>query len=87
MVTQEGIQKVKKVIAGGGVDDLIYPRERVSILGAGFVETGEVHAEASTAYSFRHDHQIGNPCGVSHLTYQPSLLQLVDFLNDEVKFL
>jgi hypothetical protein len=40
MVTQEGIQEAKEVTAGGGVDDLIYPWERVRILRAGFVDTG-----------------------------------------------
>jgi hypothetical protein len=41
----------------------------------------------STAVSFGHDHRIGNPCGMSHLAYQPGLLQLLNFLNDEVLLL
>jgi hypothetical protein len=50
MVTREGIQEAKEITRDGGVDDLIYPWERVRIFRAGFVETGEVHAEAPTAF-------------------------------------
>jgi hypothetical protein len=48
MIAGEGIQEAKEVTAGGGVDDLIYPWERIRILGIGLVETCEVHAEAPT---------------------------------------
>jgi hypothetical protein len=44
MIPREGIQEAKEVAAGGRVDDLINPWERVWILGAGLVEAGEVHA-------------------------------------------
>jgi hypothetical protein len=49
MIAGESIQEAKEVTAGGGVDDLIYPWEQIRILGAGLVETCEVHAEAPTA--------------------------------------
>jgi hypothetical protein len=46
MIAGEGIQEAKEVTAGGGVNDLIYPWERIRILGTGLVETCEIHAEA-----------------------------------------
>jgi hypothetical protein len=69
MIAGESIQEAKKVAAGGGVDDLIYPRERIRIFGTGLVETCEVHAEAPTAVSLWDDHRISNPGGVGHLAY------------------
>jgi hypothetical protein len=74
MIAEEGIQEAKEVIACGGVDDLIYPWERVRILRTSLVETSKVYAEAPTAISFWHDHRINNPCGVSYLAYQLGLL-------------
>jgi hypothetical protein len=87
MIPIEGIQEAKKVAAGGGVDNLIIPWEREQILGASLVEAGEVHAKAPTAICFRHDHKIGYPGGVGDLVYQLGLLQLLNFLDDEVLFL
>jgi hypothetical protein len=87
MIAKEGIQEAKEVTAGGGVDDLIYPREWIRILGIGFVETCEVHAEAPAAISLRDNHRIGNPGGVGYLVYQLGLLQLLYFLDDKVLFL
>jgi hypothetical protein len=74
MITREGIQEAKEVAAGGGVDDLIYPRERIRILGIGFVETCKVHTEASTVVSLWDNHWISNRGGVVYLTYQLGLL-------------
>jgi hypothetical protein len=74
MITREGIQEAKEVAAGGGVDDLIYPWERIRILRTGFVETCKVHAEAPTAISLWDDHRIGDPSGVGYLAYQLGLL-------------
>jgi hypothetical protein len=51
MITREGIQEAKEVTAGGRVDDLIYPWERIRILRTGFVETCKVHTEAPTTVS------------------------------------
>jgi hypothetical protein len=78
---------LQEVTTPGGVDELIYPWERVRILGEGLVETSKVHAEAPTAVSFRHDHWIGNPRGVSYLAYQLGLLQLLNILDDKVLFI
>jgi hypothetical protein len=39
MIAGECIQEAKEVAAGGGVDDLINPWERIRILGTGLVET------------------------------------------------
>jgi hypothetical protein len=69
MVAGESIQEAKEVTAGGGVDDLIYPRERIRILRTGLVETCEAHAEAPTAIRLWDNHRIGNPGGVSYLAY------------------
>jgi hypothetical protein len=41
MIAREGIQEAKEVTAGSGVNDLIYPREWIRILGTCFVETCE----------------------------------------------
>jgi hypothetical protein len=69
MIAGEGIQEAKEVTASGGVDDLIYPWERIRILGTGLVETCEVHAEAPTAVRLWDDHRIGDPGGVGYLAY------------------
>jgi hypothetical protein len=69
MIAGEGIQESKEVAAGGGVDDLIYPWERIRILGIGLVETCKVHAETPTAISLWDNHRIGNPGGVGYLVY------------------
>jgi hypothetical protein len=74
MITGEGIQEAKEVAAGGGVDDLIYPWERIRILRIGFVETCKVHAEAPTTIILWDDHRIGDPGGVGYLAYQLGLL-------------
>jgi hypothetical protein len=74
MIAGEGIQEAKEVTAGGGVDDLNYPWERIRILGTGFVETCKVHAEAPTTVSLWDNHQISNPGGVGYLAYQLGLL-------------
>jgi hypothetical protein len=74
MITGEGIQEAKEVAAGGGVDDLIYPWERIRILGTTFVETCKVHTEAPTAVSFGDNHWISNLSGVGYLAYQLGLL-------------
>jgi hypothetical protein len=87
MVPREGIQEAKEVAASGTVDNLINPWERVRILREGLVETGEIHTEAPTAVSFRHNHEISYPGGVRNLAYQLGLLQLLNFMNDEVLFL
>jgi hypothetical protein len=87
MIAGECIQEAKEVTACGGVDDLIYPWERVRILRASLTETSKVYAEVTTSISFWHDHQISNPRGVSYLAYQLGLLQLLNFLDDEVLFL
>jgi hypothetical protein len=87
MIAGEGIQEAKEVTAGGGVDDLIYPRERIRILGTGLVETCEVHVEAPTAVSLWDDHRISNLGGVGYLAYQLGLLHLLYFLDDEVLLL
>jgi hypothetical protein len=63
MIAGEGIQEAKEIIADGGVDDLIYPREWIRILGIGFVETCEVHAEAPTTISFWDDHRFAIQVG------------------------
>jgi hypothetical protein len=87
MIAGEGIQEAKEVTAGGGVDNLIYPREWIRILGTGFVETCEIHTEAPTAIGLWDNHRIGNPGGVGYLAYQLGLLQLLYFLDDKVLFL
>jgi hypothetical protein len=87
MIAGEGIQEAKEVTAGGGLNDLIYPREWIRILGIGFVETCEIHAEAPTAISLWDNHWIGNLGGVGYLAYQLGLLQLLYFLDDKVLFL
>jgi hypothetical protein len=87
MISREGIQEAKEVTAGGGVDDLIYPREWIRILGTGFVETCEVHAEAPTAICLWDNHRIGDPGGVGYLAYQLGLVQLLYLLDNEVLFL
>jgi hypothetical protein len=69
MIAGESIQEAKEVTAGGGVDDLIYPRERIGILGTGLIETCEVYAKAPTAIRLWDNHRIGNPGGVGHLAY------------------
>jgi hypothetical protein len=69
MIAGEGIQEAKEVTASSGVDDLIYPREWIRILGTGLVETCEIHTEAPTAISLWDDHRIGNPGGVGYLVY------------------
>jgi hypothetical protein len=74
MITGEGIQEAKEVAASGGVDNLIYPWERIRILRTGFVKTCEVHTEAPTAISLWDNHRIGNPGGVGYLAYQLGLL-------------
>jgi hypothetical protein len=66
---------------------LIYPREWIRILGTGFVETCEIHAEAPTAISLWDNHRIGNPGGVGYLAYQLGILQLLYLLDDKVLFL
>jgi hypothetical protein len=87
IITGEGIQEAKKVTAGGGVNDLIYPWERIGILRIDLVETSEIYTEAPTAISLGNNHRISNPHGVGYLAYQLGLLQLLDFLDDEVLFL
>jgi hypothetical protein len=87
MIAGEGIQEAKEITAGGGIDDLIYPREWIEILGTGFVETGEIHTEAPTTISLWDNHRISNPGGVGYLAYQLGLLQLLYFLDDKVMFL
>jgi hypothetical protein len=74
MIAGEGIQEAKEVAAGGGVDDLIYPWERIRILGIGFIETCKVYTEAPTAVSLWDNHRIGNLGGVGYLAYQLGLL-------------
>jgi hypothetical protein len=74
MITGEGIQEAKEVLASGGVDDLIYPWEQIRILRTGIVETCKVHAEAPTAISLWDNNQISNPGGVGYLAYQLGLL-------------
>jgi hypothetical protein len=74
MIAGEGIQEAKQVAAGGGVNDLIYPWERIRILGTCFVETCEVHTKAPTAVSLWDNHWISNPGGVGYLAYQLGLL-------------
>jgi hypothetical protein len=74
MIAREGIQEAKEVVAGGGLDNLIYPWERIRILGTGFIETCEVHAEAPTSVSLLDNHRISNPGGVGYLAYQLGLL-------------
>jgi hypothetical protein len=69
IIAGESIQEAKEVTAGGGVDDLIYPWERIRVLGTSLVETCEVHAEAPTAIRLWDDHRIGNPGGVGYLAY------------------
>jgi hypothetical protein len=69
MLAGEGIQEAKEVTVGGGVDDLIYPWERIRILGTGLVETCEVHAEAPTTIRLWDNHRIGNLGGVGYLAY------------------
>jgi hypothetical protein len=69
MIAGESIQEAKEVAAGGEVDDLIYPRERIRILGTSLVETCEVHAEVPTAVGLWDDHRISNPGGVANLAY------------------
>jgi hypothetical protein len=69
MIAGESIQEAKEVAASGGVDELIYPWERIRILGTGLVETCEVHAEAPTAVCLWDNHRISNPGGVGHLAY------------------
>jgi hypothetical protein len=69
MIDGEGIQEAKEVTAGGGVDYLIYPWERIRILGTGLVETCEVHVEEPTAIRLWDNHRIGNPSGVGYLAY------------------
>jgi hypothetical protein len=69
MIARKGIQEAKEVTTGNGVDDLIYPREWIRILGIGFVKTCEVHTEAPTAISFWDNHRICNPSGVGYLAY------------------
>jgi hypothetical protein len=74
MITGEGVQEGKEVAAGDGVNDLIYPWERIRILSIGFVETCKVRAEASTAISLWDNHRIGDPGGMGYLAYQLGLL-------------
>jgi hypothetical protein len=69
MVAGESIQEAKEVTTGGGVNDLIYPREQIGILWTGLVETSEVHAKAPTAIRLWDDHRICNPGGVGYLSY------------------
>ena len=72
MIAREGIQKTEECAAGGGVHDLVDPREGIGVLGAGFVEVGEVDAEPASSGVLGDDHTVGEPSGVDKWGGQPS---------------
>ena len=87
MVTREGIQKTEERAAGGGVHDLVDPREGIGVLGAGLVEVWEVDAEAAASSVLGDDHTVGEPSGMDNFLDDASFLQLFYFLDDEILLL
>ena len=64
VVARERIQKTEQCAAGGGVHDLVDPREGIGVFGAGLVEVGEVDAEAASSGVLGDDYTVGEPSGM-----------------------
>ena len=61
VVTRIGIQKRQQLASGCGVNHLIYLMQRKRILGAGFVETGVINAQAPLGILLRYKDRVGKP--------------------------
>ena len=77
-------QKTEECAAGGGVHDLVDPREGIGVLGAGLVEVGEVDAKTLSAVGFWDHDRVGNPLGVGHFADELGHLEFLDLLDDVV---
>ena len=78
MVTSVGIEETHPVMLGSGVDHLVNLWEREAVLGAGFVEVGEIHADPPFPTLLLDHHRVGQLVRVSdYLGFQ----QLLNFLD------
>ena len=61
IVAGEGIHETEEFIAGCGVYDEVYPRQRETVLWTCFVDVSEVDTESPLAICFFDDYDIGQP--------------------------
>ena len=82
VVAREGIHETEEFMAGCGIHYEVDSWQRETIFWACSVDVSEVDAESPLAVRFFDEYGVGQPFRVLHLSYCPSLEELVDLLVD-----
>ena len=78
----EGIHETEEFMAGCGVYDEVYPRQRETVLWTCFVDVSEVDTESPLAICFFDEYDVGQPLRILYLPDRSCLEEFVDLLID-----
>ena len=92
VVAGEGIHKTKEFMAGYGVYDEVYPRQRETVLWTCFVDVSEVDTKLPLAICFFNEYDVGQPLKILYFPNRPymeefSTSSLMAFCLSGVKLL
>ena len=82
VVAGEAIHKTEEFMAGRGVHDEIYPRQREIVLWACFVDVSEVDTESPLAIFFFDEYDVGQKLKILYLPDRSLLEEFADLLID-----
>lgn len=67
VVAREGIYEGEEFMIESYIDQLVDPRQKITIFGIGFVHISKINAHTSLSVSLFYHHHIRKPVGVYHL--------------------
>ena len=82
IVAGEGIHETKEFMAGCGIYDEVYPRQRKIVLWTCFVDVSEVDTKSPLSICFFDEYDVGQPLRILYLPDRSFLEEFVDLLID-----
>ena len=85
MVALEGVQKAYLRMTYRCIHQLIYPRQGEMVLWESFIQIRKIYTYSPLPSFLFHHHCVGQPLGVKHLFYGPSLFEFKYFPLNNVR--
>ena len=82
VVAGEGVHKTEEFMAGCGVYDEVYPRQREIVLWTCFVDVSEVDTESPLAICFFDEYEVSQPLRILYIPDRSCLEKFADLLID-----
>ena len=84
VVSGEGIQEGDHSLSGGGVYNLVYPRQRETVFWTCIIEVGVIDTHPPLTFLFGYYYHICYPIRIFHLLNEFGLQQLVNLIPDNL---